>query len=263
VLWTSRNITDVLGYTAEDVVALGEALFDTLVHPEDAPRLREANDSIRDLGDGAVLTQQYRVRRADGEYRWFARRITPFARDEISGLTQVLGVARDVSEVVAIEERLREAALHDALTGLPNRTLLNDRLASALARAHRSGGEVAVLFCDLDGFKAVNDSGARIGGDEFVIILEPSPSRDAAGGRDPDGFDARSVADAVAERVRRAVASPVVVGSRTHRVTVSIGITFAGAQCSAGAVLRSADTAMYRAKSRGKNCYELSEAAKG
>jgi diguanylate cyclase (GGDEF)-like protein/PAS domain S-box-containing protein len=282
MLWSSRNLTDMLGYTAEDLLALGDRVFDELVHPDDVERLRVANEAARELADGAVLMQRYRIKHADGDFRWLSRRITPFARDGEGLVTEVLGVARDVTDVVGVEERLREAALHDALTGLPNRTLLTDRLSNALARCGRSHAEVAVLFCDLDGFKSVNDSGghdigdqvlretaerltssvrtqdtvARIGGDEFVVILEPAPQRetDADGS---GGFDVRRVAAAVAERITSAVALPIDIGGLSYTVTSSIGITFADDRCDPAEVLRNADTAMYRAKSLGKNRAEV------
>ena len=112
---------------------------------------------------------------------------------------EILGVLRDITEVVQAEEQLSHDALHDSLTGLPNRALLVDRLEAALSRSAREGAEIAVLFCDLDGFKEVNDTAGHAagdavlietarrlqrarsgrghhrpgGGDEFVLILEP------------------------------------------------------------------------------------------
>ncbi len=278
-LWTSRNLTDILGYQSEDVIALGASLLDTLVHPDDVPRLRDGNASIRELADGGVILQRFRARHVDGSYRWLSRRVTPFARDEDGAVIQMLGVARDVTDIVEMEDRLREAALHDPLTGLPNRTLLGDRLTNALARCRRTSCEVAVLFCDLDGFKQVNDTGghaagdhvlrvtadrlremlrtqdtvARLGGDEFVIVLEPGPKRE---GEDAP-FDVREAAFAVAERVKAEVARPIDIDGHAYSITASIGITFADDSGDPGETLRDADTAMYRAKSAGKNRAEL------
>jgi len=182
---------------------------------------------------------------------------------------------------VQVEQRLADAALHDPLTGLPNRTLLADRLRSTLARTGRSGHQLAVLFCDLDGFKAVNDSGghaagdavleataqrllatvraedtaARVGGDEFVVVLEPS-SRGWAG---PDGapIDVRAYAVLVAERIEEALAQPVEFDGHEYAVTASIGVAFAQAGDDVEEILAQADAAMYQAKSLGKNRHEV------
>lgn len=254
----------MLGYSGEEVQALGVGLLETLVHPDDVDRLRAANISARELADGGVLALRFRILHADGTFRWLHRRVTPFARDETGSVTQLFGVSRDITDLVEAEDRLREAALHDALTGLPNRTLLDDRLSNALARCRRTAGEIAVLFCDLDGFKDVNDNGghragdavlkvtaerlksalrsqdtvARIGGDEFVIVLEPSIGQDC----DAAGIsDMRTVALTVAERIKSAVGVPIRVHGSHYAVTVSIGVSFAGDGCDPGEVLRGAD----------------------
>jgi diguanylate cyclase (GGDEF)-like protein len=186
-----------------------------------------------------------------------------------------------LTDIVNVEQRLADAALRDPLTGLPNRTLLADRLASTLSRTGRSGHQMAVLFCDLDGFKAVNtngghaagdamlqacaqrllatlraeDTAARVGGDEFVVVLEPS-SRGWAG---PDGapIDVRSYALVVAERIEEALAEPVDFNGNRYAVTVSIGLTFAQAGDDVEEVLAQADRAMYEAKSLGKNRHQF------
>lgn len=160
---------------------------------------------------------------------------------------------------------LARAATHDALTGLPNRVLFHDRLAQALARAQRTDGAVAVLFIDLDDFKAVNDSlghevgdrllqvvaerlqrnlrqgdtVARMGGDEFTVVLA-------------DVVGETEAAD-VAERLRVAVRQPVELAGQQLTPTASIGVAHgAAAVVSAAGLLRTADLAMYQAKARGK-----------
>jgi diguanylate cyclase (GGDEF)-like protein len=168
------------------------------------------------------------------------------------------------------EVQLAHQALHDALTGLPNRALLLDRLAQAVTRLGRHGTALAVLFCDLDRFKVVNDSlghdagdrllvdvarrlegvlragdtAARFGGDEFVILCE-----DIAGAHQ---------AIAIAERVKAVLATPFVLGDDEAHVRTSIGIAMAtdlGARPEA--LLRDADAAMYRAKEKGGGVYEV------
>ncbi len=209
----------ILGMTAEELAALGPSVIGSLVHPDEQPRLLAANAA--DLDDGEILQIRYRARHADGSWHWLHRRVTPFRRDEATGeVIEVLGVVRDVTDVVDVvdaQDRLAHATLHDSLTGLPNRALLMDRLEAALARAAQTKRDVAILFCDLDGFKHVNDTAghaagdavlieiaarlkavlrehdtiARVGGDEFVIVIEPwkrtgatprpkAPARDGA-----------------------------------------------------------------------------------
>ncbi len=173
----------------------------------------------------------------------------------------------DVSVIRRAEESLAHWAMHDALTGLPNRTLLMDRVDQALARAHRQAGDVAALFCDLDGFKEINDSRghhdgdevlraistrlrgavrpadtvARIGGDEFVVLSEDMDHEAAVG---------------LASRVLEAVAAPLDVGGHDVPLSVSVGVAFGGSN-DAAQLLRNADAAMYLAKQRGGNRAEL------
>ncbi|MGI8536105.1 MAG: diguanylate cyclase domain-containing protein [Mycobacteriales bacterium] len=185
--------------------------------------------------------------------------------------------------MVAAEDQLRHAALHDPLTGLPNRTLLTDRLGGALARVQRLGQDVAVLYCDLDGFKRVNDANghatgdqllretadrlrsvvrpqdtvARVGGDEFVLVLE-------ADGENAPGIGAESLTLGidVARRVVAALAEPVLIDGVEHVISTSVGLAYAGGPGStrtAEDVLRDADAAMYCAKAAGKDRFEVFE----
>ncbi|HZV26290.1 MAG TPA: diguanylate cyclase [Acidothermaceae bacterium] len=279
-LWSSRSLSEY-GYTDEQMKELADNTIEMLVHPDDRFRVRDQNAAARALSNSEVVRIRYRIRVPNDVYRWFARGVTPFVRNDAGEVTQLLGVASDVTELVRIEQQLAEAALHDALTGLPNRTLLVDRLSNTLARTNRSGQELAVLFCDLDGFKAVNEDGgheagdavleataarllatvraedtaARVGGDGFVVIVEPS-SRTWAG---PDGapIDVRSYAVQLAERLEAALAVPIDFDARKYAVTVSIGLAFAHAGDDVEDVLAQAGAAMYRAKRLGKNRHEI------
>jgi diguanylate cyclase (GGDEF)-like protein/PAS domain S-box-containing protein len=280
-VFSSRNLTAMIGYTEDEIRRLGDDTIETLVHADDRFMIREQNAAAQALLDGGVLRIRYRIRIPDNTFRWLARSVTPFARNDAGEVTQILGLARDVTEIVQAEQRLANAALHDAPTGLPNRTLLADRLSKTLARAGRSRHQLAVLFCDLDGFKAVNDTGghaagdavleatatrllatlreedtaARVGGDEFVVVLEP-PLRGWPGA-EGEPLDVREYAVQVAERIEAALAEPVDFGGLSYAVTVSIGITFARPGDDVEQILAQADAAMYRAKSLGKNRHEV------
>ena len=286
IVYTSPG-QDILGFAAEDFVALGLEGRIALVHPDDHRVVADLATEVRTLEDGQTAQARYRTQDATGQERWIDRRVTPFRRDEAGALVQALAVVRDVTELVHAEVALKRAAHHDSLTGLPNRAQLVEILGAALARAADTGSEAAVLFIDLDGFKQVNDTGghsagdvvlretadrldrivrpydevARVGGDEFVIVVHP---RKRAG--DPEDPDVRACAASLAARVAEAVGQPITVRGIDHRVTASIGITFSGG--SAGAtgptsvddVLHLADAAMYLAKEQGKNRYEVLDA---
>ncbi len=182
-----------------------------------------------------------------------------------------LDVARNVAERRGLEERLAHWAFHDSLTDLPNRVLFADRLELALARTARDGTKVAVLFLDLDNFKTINDTLghsagdellhavahrlhaclrpndtlARYGGDEFVVLVEHVESPDAA--------------VLVAQRILDSLSRPISVAGHDLLVKTSIGIAMTGARPGADSdVLRRADIAMYDAKARGGSCYVLS-----
>ena len=180
------------------------------------------------------------------------------------------GTVQDISERKVAEARVEFLAYHDALTGLPNRVLFEDRLAKALANARRRGEQVAVLWLDLDNFKTINDSlghsigdlllkqlgerlqqhtraqdtVAKVGGDEFVFaLINPGPISRAA---------------AAAERIRRAVAHAFVVQGHVLNVTGSIGISlFPDHGADSATLLKNADLAMYCAKENGRNNFRF------
>jgi diguanylate cyclase (GGDEF)-like protein/PAS domain S-box-containing protein len=283
---------DLLGFPRGYAETLGAGAIDALVHPDDQAELRALNAEARGLSDGEVRTIRYRLRHSDGQWRWFSRHVVPFRRDQSGRVSEVLGVLRDIDDVVRAEEHLTHNSLHDALTGLPNRALLLDRLEAALARCAREDREVAVLYCDLDGFKNVNDTAghaagdavlvevatrfrralrdgdtvARVGGDEFVVVVEPwnrsmvKPARH----RVASPSDERSFSKEVARRIVQAIAEPFRVAEREFEITVSVGVThLRHSSLSVGQsvvrAIQQADEAMYVAKREGKNRVHISD----
>ena len=192
-----------------------------------------------------------------------------FASGDIDFLQALANVLADALERQAIEDAIRERAMHDPLTGLPNRVLFMDRLEQGLARLGRRGSLAAILFLDIDHFKLVNDSlghqvgdellaalaprlrqalrlsdtVARFGGDEFGILLEDIASE--------------RVAIETAERIAAIFAKPFVLSGSEHFVTTSIGIALARGGERADELIRDADAAMYRAKDGGRARYEV------
>lgn len=176
---------------------------------------------------------------------------------------------RDMTEQLRLQGDLAHQAFHDPLTGLANQSLFRDRLGVATARLERHDHRLAVMFIDLDDFKAVNDqlghqegdellrsvgrrihaclrpgdTAARLGGDEFAVLIE--------------GLAHPEDATGVAERILTALQEPVVLGSTQVPVAASIGIAYGSPGDSVGDLLRNADLAMYTAKAMGKNCYRV------
>jgi diguanylate cyclase (GGDEF)-like protein/PAS domain S-box-containing protein len=205
--------------------------------------------------------------------RWYHARTAP-EPDPAGEIETVLVVIRDVTDRKEMEEALTHQTLHDPLTGLPNRLLLLDRVEQALRRLDRHGGRVAILFLDLDRFKVVNDSlghaagdrilvqvadrlrgasrpddtVARFGGDEFVVLCEELLYDDDA--------------VAITDRFAAELARPFTYEGRPISLTASVGIaSSAKPDADAAALLRDADAAMYRAKRRGGARYEFFDAS--
>jgi diguanylate cyclase (GGDEF)-like protein/PAS domain S-box-containing protein len=263
VSYVSPSVERVFNHRAADL--LGGSVFD-LVHPDDLGRARESFRMIgSDPGDGVPV--QVRLRRADGTWRQMEIVGTDLtAEPAVNG---IVVTARDVTERAALQAQLAHQAFHDPLTGLANRALFQDRVEHALARRARASDRVAVLFLDLDDFKTVNDSMghgagdrllsevaerllnatrgcdtvARLGGDEFAVLLENVAT-------DTDAV-------AVADRIAQALHAPVSLHGSEMTIGASIGIARARAVDGAGELLRNADVAMYKAKSRGRGGHEI------
>jgi diguanylate cyclase (GGDEF)-like protein/PAS domain S-box-containing protein len=235
-----------------------------LVHPDDQDLVRErAVLSKEDL----PTHHEFRIVRKDGQERWLDFCASAI---EYGGQRATLGAAFDITDRKRADEQIRNLAYHDPLTSLPNRLLFRDRLSLAVAQAHRAGQKLAVLFIDLDRFKVINDSlghalgdrvlqtvaarlqasvregdtVARVGGDEFVLIL-PGVQRLLQVAR-------------VAEKICAALREPLVLEGHELFVTTSMGISvYPDDGEDAEALIKNADTAMYRAKEHGRNRYQL------
>ncbi len=251
-----------------------------------SPRLLQGPDTQRDrLGQVRSALQQWApVRvdlvnyRKDGTPFWVDLDISP-VWDAARRLTHWVAVGRDVTERKAAEQRIRYLAFYDALTGLPNRQLLLDRLQEMLAPSPGAGGG-ALMFIDLDNFKILNDTlghqvgdqllqevgrrlrgcvsesdtVARLGGDEFVVLLQARPGLSRGPDQAADPASLVEAARGVAERVRVALGEPYALSGTAHHSTCSIGVTVFEPE--AGAVselLKQADLAMYQAKRQGRN----------
>ncbi len=241
---------------------LGRA-FPPLVHPDE---LTYALEIFRRVLSGETVAYELRILSRSGEWVTGEFTAAPLVKDEV--VTGLFGIARDITERKKAENTIRQLAYHDGLTALPNRALFEDRLKVALAQAHRNKQMLAVMFLDLDRFKLVNDtlghgggdkllksvagelSGiiregdtvARVGGDEFTLLLLGITRQEDAG----------EVADRILEILRR----PRLIDGQEFSVTTSIGVTMYPVDgADSESLLRNADTAMYRAKERGRdNC---------
>jgi diguanylate cyclase (GGDEF)-like protein/PAS domain S-box-containing protein len=236
-----------------------------------APDAPEVAALLRRRGVASGITVQVAGRDGPwGALTAHSRRPRHFAPDETDFMAAIANTVSGAVERHRTEEEVRHAALHDALTGLPNRTLALDRLEGALARRRRDGREVAVLLIDLDLFKLVNDSYGHGIGDDLLVTLAPRlhdavrPSDTVArlGGDEflivCEQLDGAHAALQVAERVAQAVSQPIVLRSGEHFITASIGIAVAdSADRDTEALIRDADAAMYRAKERGRGRFEL------
>lgn len=242
---------------------LGQPVL-ALVHPDDRDRVRAI------LGESATtepgIVTEFKCRPAHESGSWRHVEVTHANHLDDPAVGGFVDNIRDITEQVEIADRLTHQALHDGLTGLPNRALFLDRLEQSLARAQRHGTTYALFYLDLDRFKTINDSLGHLAGDRLLVVVaerlsECTRAEDTVARLGGDEFvvlsgSACGEQDAIgcAERMRSALARPVVLEDET--VGVSIGIAFADTQ-NADTVLREAVTAMYRPKDRGRNRWEI------
>ncbi|HXN83806.1 MAG TPA: EAL domain-containing protein [Myxococcales bacterium] len=234
------------------------------VHPDDLTPLRSALDAHVE-GGGFLLENEHRVRHADGSFRWVSVRGTVL-RDQAGTAVRALGLMRDVSRHRELVERMAHDARHDALTGLPNRTLFLDLLRHSFNRIRRHEDyRFALLFIDIDRFKLVNDALGHQMGDELLVQIARRLESclregDTLARHAGDEFtmwldDVRGAPDAlhVADRVHAAMREAFQLGGQNIQSSASIGVAIGSSRYThAEEVLRDADAAMYRAKAQGK-----------
>ncbi|GGW79935.1 hypothetical protein GCM10010320_72460 [Streptomyces caelestis] len=260
VRYVSPAAHHVFGYRPEDLLGARLPLY---CHPDDLTALMQAVETLRQEAAAGIRGPgrrvSCRVRHADGRWRHVESTVSHHTEGMIFS-------SRDVTDRVAQQEQLEHLAFHDALTGLPNRALFADRVAHALRKRITHTAPPAVLFMDLDGFKAVNDSAghavgdvllihaarrlqasvraedtvARLGGDEFAALLEGEAGTHPSRAKD------------VAERILSALTQPYEIAGKEALVSASIGMTVALPGVTPDELLRQADEAMYEAKRAGK-----------
>ena len=247
----------------KDELGVGSCSFDE-IHPEDRERIKAVFRRTVETGIGE--RSEFRFLLKDGSIRHIESQGN-VVHDASGKVSRVVVVSRDVTERKKIEEKLRHLSYHDMLTGLPNRLLFSDRLKRAIATAKRDKVHiVSLMFIDLDDFKEINDNfghaagdlalkevasrlqdclresdtAARMGGDEFVVLLPAIESPDDA--------------MIVAKKISHALCQPIDLGNHGLTVSTSIGVAVYPEHGSEEeALLKHADAAMYHAKERGRN----------
>jgi diguanylate cyclase (GGDEF)-like protein/PAS domain S-box-containing protein len=263
ILYQNAVLRNLVGYDPSDTV--GKDVF-SLIHRDDVEQVRAAFRRIVDTYQ-ASSPFEFRLRHRDGAWRTFESLGTNcLTNPHIRG---VVFNSRDVTDRKVIQQRIQHLAYHDNLTGLPNRSLLQDRLAHSIARAERSSRKVAVLFIDLDNFKNINDTLghdvgdellrqvsrrltecvrledtiARQGGDEFIVLLDSL--EDGRGG------------SIVAQKILNSLRQPFQLGAAEQHVSGSVGIAlYPEDGRDPQTLMKNADTAMFHGKSLGKNTYQ-------
>lgn len=258
----------ITGYAASEV--LGKSLRTFQDDSQDHRNIEAICAALREQREGHAVLRNYRK---DGTGYWNDLFISPL-RDDTGAIVNFMVAQYDISAVVRFEAELEYQAHHDALTGLANRNLLHERVERAIADARLSGAELWIVFIDLDRFKVVNDTlghdvgdvllkalaeriklavrdtdtVARMGGDEFMLVLPEGTGRDAS--------------MAVIRNVMVAIAAPLMIQSHEFHLTSSVGIAaYPNDGDNAETLAKHADIAMYKAKELGRNSYQFYTAA--
>ena len=261
--YVNQSFQEITGYSQEELVGK---------RPGSIMRYDQHNRSyyaeIREhLAAGQVWEGQLKNRKRNGEPYWEQARISSI-RNIRGEVTHYIKMAEDITEQKKLHERLEFLAFHDSLTGLPNRTLLFDRLQQAVAEAERTGETIGLVLFDLDHFKVINDSLGYVQGDTLLIalanrlgrLLRKSDTLARLGGDEffmllkglNDAWDALPLI----ERLQNACSEPIQLGDTRIVPTCSIGISvYPGDSQDPEELIRRADIAMYHSKNQGRRCY--------
>ncbi|MCB4360470.1 two-component system response regulator [Quatrionicoccus australiensis] len=278
-IWDWQVSSDLLAHNASFSRILGMAegnlehavsFIQSLIHPDDLASVMGCMAAC--LDEGMDFVSEHRMRHVDGHYVWVAERGRVVERGDAGQPLRAVGSLRDISERKAIEAEYKRLALYDALTGLPNRRLLVDRLRQAIIQNRRNKECGVLMFIDMDRFKQINDtfgheSGdmllievgrrlsscmretdtvARLGGDEFIVMLTELPDERRV---------ARYDAERVGNKILDVLNQPYQLGGNVCESTPSIGLTLFGGDATepVEAIIKRADGAMYEAKMAGRN----------
>ena len=261
-LYIGPYVHTLIGYTADEWKA-DSFLWERLVHPDDRERVLAEDERTNETGD--PFSVEYRLLHRAGHYIWL-REESVLIRDEQGAPLYWQGVFLDIGAQKQLERELAERAFHDPLTGLPNRSVLTERLRTAVD----DGRPLALMFVDLDNFKAVNDRYGHAVGDEIILKaverIERCVRTDELVARYAgDEFavllrdvESQATLEAVARRMVAAFRRVFQVDGKKIQVTLSVGVAYAP-ECAQppDELLRRADEAMYLAKARNRNRYEI------
>lgn len=279
--WNMRRDEIMVGADVEEALGFPEGMLEGSLddwlrhmHSGDRDRFRLLLWSLQEKGSGDLNTE-FRLQRSDGSYLWFELRARTVDSSMSDSAQRCVGLMRDVSGPKRTQERLLHDAVHDSLTGLPNRELFLDRLNGAVMRAAEgNGNRPTVLFIDIDRFKNVNKSLGLVVGDSMLLTiarrlsrnLNPQDTIARVGG---DQFAVLIVSDSdpqhialMSERIRRSLRSPMRISGKEIILTGSIGIAvYDGQQENHQDLLKEAEIAMFRAKRAGADRIDIFKAS--